>query len=229
MHRRQEMVNQTWIAEGLAPFGLGIGLSTGDVAAALLGTEERLEYTLVGDTVNLAQRLQDLARPSGTTVCSEATIAALCGPDRRRADGSDHRSRAARAQLTPYRINRHGHGHRPGGASGRGLVNLALTDRTSRSTVDGLSRPFAVTLSAAALLVGIWAIHQRHTAPVVVAVAAAGLWAAGAVILALRPTERTTQPGRGRHTPSPLPGPPWLGCRISRSAGPSRGTPGRDA
>ena len=57
-------------AEGLPPFGLGIGLSTGEVAAALLGSEERVEYTLVGDTVNLAQRLQDLARPAGTTVLS---------------------------------------------------------------------------------------------------------------------------------------------------------------
>jgi adenylate cyclase len=80
MHRRQEDVNQTWEAEGLDPFGLGIGLSTGDVAAALLGSEERLEYTLVGDTVNLAQRLQDLARPAGTTVCSEATVAAMGEP-----------------------------------------------------------------------------------------------------------------------------------------------------
>ena len=60
---------------GLAPFGLGIGLSTGEVAAALLGSDERLEYTLVGDTVNLAQRLQDLARPAGTTVLSEADAA----------------------------------------------------------------------------------------------------------------------------------------------------------
>ena len=48
------------------PFGLGIGLSTGPVAAALLGSEERLEYTVVGDTVNLSQRLQDLARPAGS-------------------------------------------------------------------------------------------------------------------------------------------------------------------
>ncbi len=50
------------------------------MAAALLGSEERLEYTLVGDTVNLSQRLQDLARPAGVTVCSEATIAALSDP-----------------------------------------------------------------------------------------------------------------------------------------------------
>ena len=46
--------------EGLPEFGLGIGLSTGEAAAALLGSEERLEYTLVGDTVNLTQRLQQL-------------------------------------------------------------------------------------------------------------------------------------------------------------------------
>ena len=35
----------TWRADGLPEFGLGIGLSTGEVAAALLGSDERLEYT----------------------------------------------------------------------------------------------------------------------------------------------------------------------------------------
>ena len=40
----------------------------------MLGSAERLEYTVVGDTVNLAQRLQDLARPAGNTVASEATV-----------------------------------------------------------------------------------------------------------------------------------------------------------
>jgi class 3 adenylate cyclase/ActR/RegA family two-component response regulator len=73
MHQRQDEVNRGWSGRGLAAFGLGIGLSTGEVAAALLGSDERLEYTVVGDTVNLAQRLQDLARPAGMTVLSEAT------------------------------------------------------------------------------------------------------------------------------------------------------------
>ena len=69
MHaRRRWRSTRAWAARGLPPFGLGIGLSTGPVAAALLGSEERLEYTLVGDTVNLAQRLQDLARPAGCRV-----------------------------------------------------------------------------------------------------------------------------------------------------------------
>jgi class 3 adenylate cyclase/DNA-binding NarL/FixJ family response regulator len=73
MHTKQAALDAIWAESGLSGFGLGIGLSTGEVAAALLGSKERLEYTVVGDTVNLAQRLQDLARPAGTTVVSNTT------------------------------------------------------------------------------------------------------------------------------------------------------------
>jgi adenylate cyclase len=79
MHERQALLDAEWAAQGLAPFGLGIGVSTGEVVAALLGSEDRLEYTVVGDTVNLAQRLQDLARPGGTTVVSDTTVAETVG------------------------------------------------------------------------------------------------------------------------------------------------------
>jgi class 3 adenylate cyclase len=75
MHTYQHELNLEWERQGLPAFGMGIGVSTGDVAAALLGSDERLEYTLVGDTVNMSQRLQDLARPAGTTIVSEATLA----------------------------------------------------------------------------------------------------------------------------------------------------------
>ena len=75
-HRAQARLNASWTREGTPPFHLGIGLSTGDVAAALLGSEKRLEYSLVGDCVNLAQRLQELA-PAGHIVLSEATWHAL--------------------------------------------------------------------------------------------------------------------------------------------------------
>jgi class 3 adenylate cyclase/DNA-binding NarL/FixJ family response regulator len=77
MHHRQRGVDQKWAPDHLEPFGLGIGLSTGEVAAALLGSAERLEYTMVGDVVNLSQRLQDLARPAGVTVLSAATVEGL--------------------------------------------------------------------------------------------------------------------------------------------------------
>jgi len=72
MHDAQDEINRRWSEQGLAPFGLGIGVSTGEVAAAMLGSEERLEYTVVGDAVNLTQRLQQWAEP-GETVMTDAT------------------------------------------------------------------------------------------------------------------------------------------------------------
>jgi adenylate cyclase len=76
MHSAQYELNDRWEHSGQPIFGLGMGLSTGLVAAALLGSEERLEYSLVGDTVNLTQRLQQWADP-GETVLSEPTWEAL--------------------------------------------------------------------------------------------------------------------------------------------------------
>jgi adenylate cyclase len=79
MHRAQATVNEEWAGRGLEPFGLGIGVSSGKVAAALLGSEERVEYTVIGDTVNLAQRLQEWGE-AGETVLAETTFAALSDP-----------------------------------------------------------------------------------------------------------------------------------------------------
>ena len=75
----QRAVNLEWEAAGLPVFDLGIGLSTGDVAAAFLGSEERAEYTVIGDAVNLCQRLQQFAS-HGQIVLSEATWAGLTTP-----------------------------------------------------------------------------------------------------------------------------------------------------
>lgn len=79
MHEAQRNVNRRWDSDGLPAFGIGIGVTTGLVAAALLGSVERLEYTVVGDTVNLAQRLQQWAEP-GETVIGDSTYAALTAP-----------------------------------------------------------------------------------------------------------------------------------------------------
>jgi class 3 adenylate cyclase len=79
MHAAQDALNQQWQEQDLPPFGLGIGVSTGEVAAALMGSDERLEYSVVGDSVNLAQRIQQWAGP-GEIVISEPTYSALQHP-----------------------------------------------------------------------------------------------------------------------------------------------------
>jgi class 3 adenylate cyclase/DNA-binding NarL/FixJ family response regulator len=79
MHVGQRRVNAQWEIDGLVPFDLGIGISSGEVAAAFLGSEERAEYTVVGDAVNLCQRLQQFAS-HGQIVLSEATWDRLTTP-----------------------------------------------------------------------------------------------------------------------------------------------------
>ncbi len=56
-----------------APIDVHVGISTGDVIAGLIGAERRADYTVMGDTVNLASRLEDLSTP-GQILVSEDTF-----------------------------------------------------------------------------------------------------------------------------------------------------------
>jgi adenylate cyclase len=61
------------------PFRTGIGINTGSLIAGGLGTADRLNYTIIGDTVNTTQRIQDLTRQFGESgvAVSESTVASL--------------------------------------------------------------------------------------------------------------------------------------------------------
>ncbi len=103
MHEAQANLNSMWEVEGREPFGIGIGLSTGRVAAAVLGSEERIEYTVIGDTVNLAQRIQQWARP-GETVISQATWEALDSPPRHAEALDPAQVKGREAPVAAYRL-----------------------------------------------------------------------------------------------------------------------------
>jgi len=76
--KRNEELNALRISEGKPAFQLGIGIETGDVIAGFIGSPKRMEYTVVGDRVNSAKRLCDMASP-GTIVVGNETWANLRG------------------------------------------------------------------------------------------------------------------------------------------------------
>lgn len=74
MNRRLIEVNKSFSGQGWPAIRHGIGIHTGEAVAANIGSPDRLSYLLVGDTVNLASRLQRLTKDMGEEIIiSEAT------------------------------------------------------------------------------------------------------------------------------------------------------------
>jgi len=79
MQRRQFELDAEAPANGFPPTEIGIGINTGLVIAGTVGGAGRFDYTVIGDAVNVAQRLQSEAGP-GEILVSAATAAACTWP-----------------------------------------------------------------------------------------------------------------------------------------------------
>lgn len=76
MQRAMGPFNEKLTAENLPNISIGIGINTGPAIIGYIGSETRLDYTAIGDTINTAARLESLSQP-GQIVISENTMQVL--------------------------------------------------------------------------------------------------------------------------------------------------------
>ena len=74
MSRSLEKLNAKWKDDGRKPISIGIGLNTGPVSVGNMGSDKRLAWTVMGDNVNLASRLEGMTKQyRSQVVISEGT------------------------------------------------------------------------------------------------------------------------------------------------------------
>lgn len=78
MMRDLEALNARWNAVGIARLDIGIGINTGSMTVGNMGSQRRLDYTVMGDAVNLGSRLEGLTKEYGVSIIiSESTLTAI--------------------------------------------------------------------------------------------------------------------------------------------------------
>jgi adenylate cyclase len=84
MQRELALLDDKWRSQGRQPLRIGVGINSGPAIVGNIGSSRRMDYTAIGDTVNLASRLESATRELGVGILlSEYTYNGLRGADPR--------------------------------------------------------------------------------------------------------------------------------------------------
>jgi adenylate cyclase len=76
-----ERMNRDWEGTGRPHIAIGVGIHTGEATCGVVGAPGRLEYTIIGDTVNLTSRLESTTKEAGVPLLVSNATAELLGVD----------------------------------------------------------------------------------------------------------------------------------------------------
>jgi adenylate cyclase len=71
---RMDKLNQEWQAQGLEPLKVRIGIHCDAVMVGNIGSKHRMSYTVMGDGVNIASRLEGINKDYGTSICISQAV-----------------------------------------------------------------------------------------------------------------------------------------------------------
>ena len=132
--------NRRQQAAGLPPFAVRIGINSGDVVAGNIGSTRRMDYTVVGDGVNVAARLESANRYLGTHILISASTRAQLRDYYRLREIDLLRVSGKQEPLPVFEVR--GHGDDP-----MAPRELELMDRYARGLAAYRSRAWSVAVA----------------------------------------------------------------------------------